>query len=66
VARTAGGLALLAMALLLGLGGLGLLTWALYQVLAPLWGPAAAAAALGAGMIVIAGGLLWQTRRLTR
>ena len=64
--RTALALAALWAALALGLAGLGLVGWALYERLAAAWTPVQAALALGVFLLVLAGGLAWWTRRLVQ
>ena len=64
--RLGGGLALAVLAVLLGILGLGLLLWALFQALAAAWGPVVAALVTGAGALVLAGVVAWTAARLAR
>lgn len=63
VARTAAGLAFVALAALVALAGFVLLVIALYLALAPQLGQAGAAACAGGGCLIIAGVLAWMVSR---
>lgn len=64
--RTGFGLALLTIACLLALTGLGFLIWALYGWLAGLFTQPEAAAITGGAVLVLTGILLWLAIRLGR
>ena len=64
--RTGLGLAVLAAAAVLALGGVLLCVWAGYQLLLTLWGPVAAALVIGVFMISTASICIWIVIRLNR
>lgn len=66
VLRTGAGFALLIIAALFALAGLGLCMWAVYLWLATSLGPSGAAALTGAMSLILAGVLAWITIRLNR
>jgi hypothetical protein len=64
--RLAMSVGLLATAGLLGLGGIGLVLWALYLYLAMFMSPSAATLLTGVVTLLASGGLVWSARRLGR
>lgn len=59
-------LALLGTAGTLGLGGMGLILWAVYLYLALILNPPTATLMTGIATMLVSGGLVWSARRLSR
>lgn len=65
-ARLGWGLALIVLSCLLAAVGFGFWIWGLFQFAAQAFGDAAAALLTGTVAVVLAGGVAWLIRRLTR